>query len=376
MKHHVFLLGAYVAALSVLGLCMLYSTGFNPADADRFSSQLQWFGAALLLMPCLVKMDYAWLQRPAILFPLAGVSAVLLLAVFVPGLGLRTHGASRWVRGIGQPSEFAKPVVLLLLATALARRNQFQMGHLKSGFLQPALFGLVPALMIFAEPDWGTAILLALVTCALLLTAGARWLHLALSAAGVVSLLGILVIYNPVRWERLLVFLNPEAHRREAGWQVWQSLLAIGSGGGWGHFLDGSIHKFGFVPEQQTDFIFACIGEETGLWGTTLVVLLYAGISWSGLAIARQARERFGQLLATGCTTLIVLQAGLNLGVATSLLPNKGLSLPFVSYGGSGLLAMFVVLGLLGSVGWRARPQTAVAQPTPAAVQLRLRLSA
>ena len=370
MKNYVLLLGLCVAALSILGLTMLYSTIFKDSDAARFHSQLQWFGAGLLLLPGCVCLDYGWLQRRPVLYTLAGFCAVLLVAVFIPGLGIRTNGANRWIREVGQPSEFAKPVVVLLLAAALARLNPFKIGDLKTGFAQPALLGLVPALLIFAEPDWGTAILLALVTLLMLLTAGARWTHLAATVAVAALLLAVLVTYNPVRWERLLVFLNPEAHRRDAGWQVWQSLLAIGSGGWEGHFLDGSLHKFGYVPEQQTDFIFARIGEETGLWGSTLVVLLYAGILWCGLQIARQARERFGQMIAVGCTTLIVLQACLNLTVATSLVPNKGLPLPFVSYGGSSLLAMFLCLGLLGSVGWRARAARPVAHAQPGAVQL------
>lgn len=370
MKNCVILLGLCVAALSILGLTMLYSTIFKPPDAARFHSQLRWFGAGLLLLPGLVHLDYGWLQRRPVLYTLAGICAVLLVAVFIPGIGIRTNGASRWVREVGQPSELAKPVVILLLAAALGRINSFKIGDLKTGFIQPALLGLVPALLIFAEPDWGTAILLALVTLLMLLTAGARWAHLIVTVAGATLLLAILVTYNPVRWERLLVFLDPEAHRRDAGWQIWQSLLAIGSGGCEGHFLDGSLHKFGYVPEQQTDFIFARIGEETGLWGSSLVVLLYAGILWCGFNIARHARERFGQMIAIGCTALIVLQACINLSVATSLVPNKGLPLPFVSYGGSSLLAMFLCLGLLASVGWRARAPRPAAHSQTDAVQL------
>jgi cell division protein FtsW len=370
MKNHIIVLGLCVAALSILGLVMLYSTAFKEADAARFQSQINWFGAGLFLLPWFVLLDYGWLRRRLVLYTLAGVCAVLLVAVFIPGIGVRTNGANRWIRDLGQPSEFAKPVVILLLAAALARLNQYQVRDLKTGFLKSGLLGLVPALVIFAEPDWGTAILLALVTLLMLLAAGARWTHLTVTVLSALLLLATMVAYNPVRLERLLVFLNPEAHRRDSGWQIWQSLLAIGSGGWEGHFLDGSLHKFGFVPEQQTDFIFARIGEETGLWGSSLVVLLYAGILWCGLKIARQARERFGQLIALGCTTVIVLQAGLNLAVATSLVPNKGLPLPFVSYGGSSLLAMFLCLGLLGSVGWRARAEQTAARGQPAAVQL------
>jgi cell division protein FtsW len=263
-------------------------------------------------------------------------------------------------------------MVILMLAAALTQLEKFRLQDFRTGYLMALLLGFVPAGLIFIEPDWGTAVLLGLVTLALLLAAGARWSHLAVTVMAAAGLVAVLAMFNAVRLERILVFLDPEAYRRGAGWQVWQSLLAIGSGGLQGHFLDGSPHKFGYVPEQQTDFIFARIGEETGLWGTTLVVLLYAGVLCCGLQIARQARDRFGYFVAIGCTVLIVLQACINLAVATSLVPNKGLPLPFVSYGGSSLLAMFLCVGLLGSVGWRARAERRRSTPAPSAVQLLL----
>ena len=376
MRKHLIIFGLCVAALSIFGLVMLYSTSFNSAEALRFDSQLKWFGVGLILLPLLGWLDYGWLQWRPLNYALAILCVVLLVAVFIPGIGTQTNGANRWIRGLGQPSEFAKPVLIILLANCLAHHDKNKIRDLKRGYLIPLLLGLVPAILIFFEPDWGTAMLLGAVTLLMLLIAGARWSHLAVTVAIALTLLVVMVTYNPIRLQRILVFLDPEAHRRGAGWQIWQSLLAIGSGGLWGHFLDGSLHKFGYVPEQQTDFIFARIGEETGLWGTTLVVLLYAGILWCGLEIAKQARERFGHFLAVGCTTVIALQACINIAVATSLVPNKGLPLPFVSYGGSSLLAMFVCVGLLGSVVWRARPNfdlpRQVARVRPNAIQLLL----
>jgi cell division protein FtsW len=223
-------------------------------------------------------------------------------------------------------------------------------------FFLTLLLGGVPAFLIFAEPDWGTAILLGMLTFAMLLLAGARWPHLALTGFGLVSVFTLLLAYNPLRLMRFLIFLNPQAHEQGAGWQIWQGLIAIGSGGWRGHFLDGSIHKYGFVPEQQTDYIFTCVGEETGLIGTTLVLLFYLGVLRCGWHIMKQAGDRFGFFLAGGCTMVILLQAGLNIAVNTSLIPCKGLPLPFMSYGGSGLLAMFICAGLLGSVAWHSRP--------------------
>jgi cell division protein FtsW len=297
-----------------------------------------------------------------------------LVLVFIPGIRVQTNGANRWVRGLGQPSEFAKPAVIIVLASWFARRDKSEVQDLRRGFVIPLLMGLVPAVLIFVEPDWGTAILLGSVTFVMLALAGARWSYLAVTVAALGALLSVLLACNPIRLERLLTFLDPEAHRHGGGWQAWQSLLAIGSGGWGGHFLDGSLHKFGYVPEQQTDFIFARIGEETGLWGTSLVVLLYMGILYSGLQIMNQARERFGYFLAFGCTVMVVFQAWINLAVATGLVPNKGLPLPFVSYGGSGLFAMLACVGLLGSVAWHCNVDNSArstsAQLKPAATQL------
>jgi cell division protein FtsW len=357
MNKNLFIVGLCLAALSVFGLVMLYSTALDAADTQRFGLQIKVFGVGLILLALLVPHDYAWLQRPAVLYVFGGACALALIAVLIPGLGVQTNGSSRWIRGLGQPSEFAKPVVIVLVASWLARLDKNQVHDLKNGFLFPFLLGLVPAVLIFVEPDWGTAILLVGVTLLMLLVAGARWSLLAGTVAIAIVLLLVLAVFSPVRLERIMVFLDPEAHRRDFGWQIWQSLLAIGSGGLDGRWLDGSLHKFGYVPEQQTDFIFARIGEETGLWGSTIVVLLYSGIAWCGLQIARHARDRFGYFLAVGCTTLIALQASMNIAVATSMMPNKGLPLPFVSYGGSSLLGMFICAGLLGSVAWQSQTQ-------------------
>jgi cell division protein FtsW len=376
MRKHLIILALCVAALSILGLVMLYSTAFKPADIARCRAQLNWLGAGLILAPLLVRIDYGWFQRRSVIYTLAGAGLVLLVAVFIPGIGIQTNGANRWIRGLGQPSEFAKPVVIIMLAAWFARMGRSEVLDLQRGFVIPSLFGGLPALLIFAEPDWGTAILVGMLTLAMLMIAGARWSYLAITVTLAATLLLVLIAHDPIRWQRLLVFLDPEAHRHGTGRQIWNSLLAIGSGGLCGHFLDGSLHKFGYVPEQQTDFIFARIGEETGLWGTSLVVLLYVGILLCGLQILKRARDKFGHFLAAGCTTIILLQACINIAVATSLVPNKGLPLPFMSYGGSSLLAMSICVGLLGSVAWHASADHEWAQNParlkPAATQLHL----
>lgn len=354
MKRQLLVLALCVGVLSTLGIIMLYSTTFKAADVLRFRSQLICLCAGLILLPLLARCDYAWLQRRSLLYLLGGLCLVLLVAVFIPGIGLRVNGANRWIRGLGQPAEFAKPALVILLAAWFARPQKDEMQHRAKGFLIPLALGGIPAALVFAQQDWGTALLLGAITLAMLFIAGARSLHLGVTVLIVTGVMAIFLACDPIRLDRITVFLNPEAHRHGAGWQIWQSLLAIGSGGPWGSFLLGSLHKFGYVPEQQTDFIFARVGEETGLWGTSLVVLLYAGILICGFQIARQARERFGHYLAAGVTTVIVLQAWINMAVATSLVPNKGMPLPFVSYGGSSLLAMFICVGLLASVAWHS----------------------
>ena len=378
-KKLLLLLGLCVGALCLLGLVMLYSTAFTAKDQDRVHAQLIYLADGLVMAPLLVRLDYRWLQRRAVLYVLGGICLLLLVAVYIPGVGVQVNGSNRWVRGLGQPSELAKPVVILLLSAYLCRLNQWKAVMWKPGFLWPVLLGAVPAGLIFCEQDWGTATLLLLLTLTLLLISGARWQHLALTIIGALPVAAVLVAHNAVRLERIMVFLDPEAARHGAGRQVWQSLLAIGSGGMQGHFLDGSLHKFGYVPEQQTDFIFARIGEEMGLWGTSLVVLLFLGIFLVGLHTMKHARDRFGQFIAAGCTTVMALQACINMAVATSLVPNKGLPLPFMSYGGSGLLAMFVCAGLLGSVAWRVKDQKDEtenpARHPSAGVQLKLSLN-
>jgi len=373
------LLGLCVGALCLLGLVMLYSTAFTAKDQERVHAQLIYLAVGLVIAPLLVRLDYHWLQRRAVLYVLGGICLLLLVAVYIPGVGVQVNGSNRWVRGLGQPSELAKPVVILLLSAYLCRLNQWKAVMWKPGFLWPLLLGAVPAGLIFCEQDWGTATLLLLLTLTMLLISGARWQHLALTIISALPVAAVLVAHNAVRLERIMVFLDPEAARHGAGRQVWQSLLAIGSGGMKGHFLDGSLHKFGYVPEQQTDFIFARIGEEMGLWGTSLVVLLFLGIFLVGLHTMKHARDRFGQFIAAGCTTVIALQACINMAVSTSLVPNEGLPLPFMSYGGSGLLAMFVCVGLLGSVAWRAKEAKdeteAPTRPQTAGIQLKLSLN-
>lgn len=344
-----------VVALVALGMVMLFSASTGEARSSFWKMQPVWcvigLGACWMLAAV---GDYGWLRK---LWWLAWLAAIVLLAlVLVPGIGKYVKGARRWIELGGftfQPSEVAKVAVIIALAwygERFARQmNQWRRGWLYPGLLIAPIMGL-----IFLEPDWGTAILLAAVAAILLFLAGTRIDLLVLTGTAAGAGLAVLLTHNPVRQARWLAFLDLEKHKEGTGFQVWQSVTAIGSGGWEGKGLCDGRQKFGFVPELHTDFIFSLIGEELGFIGAVLVVVAFAGILCAGLFIARRARDTFGMLLAAGLTFLITLQAAINIGVVTSSLPSKGISLPFISYGGSSLVIMLACVGLLLNVARHA----------------------
>ncbi|MCX7868056.1 MAG: putative lipid II flippase FtsW, partial [Limisphaera sp.] len=290
-----------------------------------------------------------------VLTALGPAMKVHLALVLVPGIGIRVNGASRWL-GFGsvrlQPSEFAKLALILLIAWYGERRARQLMtlrGVVKPGLAVGVMLGLV-----FLEPDVGTTVLMAGLALALFLVAGVSWrLVLPAGLAGAAAV-GWYVWQDPVRAQRIFSWVALEETKQGTGFQPYQAMLALGSGGWTGLGLGNGRQKMGFVPEHHTDFIFAVVGEELGLVGTLLVLFLYVTVLWCGLWIALRARDTFGLLLAMGVTLLISMQAIINIGVVTSLFPNKGLPLPFISYGGSSLVVMLAAVGLLLSVARRA----------------------
>lgn len=355
MKVAVTTLAFCVAALLALGLVMLYSaTMTTSAGAHDLMMQIVWCILGFALCVTATALDYQLLKKLA--WPAYGFALILLAMVFAPLVGHASHGAHRWI-GRGhmtlQPSEFAKVALIVTLAW-FGDRNQRQMHTFKRGILIPMIIIGAILGLIFVEPDRGQTILLAAVSGAMLLIAGVRWrfilIPVALGAAGLVFSL----FHDSMRRGRISAWLHPEAHAGGAALQAQQAMIGLGNGGWCGVGLGNGLQKNGYLPEIQTDFIFANIGEELGLITTLFVVLSFVVIAICGIYIAMHSRDTFGFLLASGITFLISLQAAINIGVVTSALPNKGLPLPFISYGGSNLLAMLICIGLLFSVARHA----------------------
>jgi len=237
----------------------------------------------------------------------------------------------------------------------------------KRGIVIPAMFiGIILAL-VFVEPDRGTTILLGSVSAVMLIIAGVRWTYIAPPVMLALAGLGVSLARDPMRTRRIFSWLDLEAHKSGVGYQAYQAMIALGAGGWTGLGLGNGRQKMGFVPENHTDFIFSIVGEELGLVTTLLVVIAFVGVIVCGIYIALKARDTFGMLLGSGITFLVGLQAFINIGVVTSALPNKGLPLPFISYGGSNLLMMLIAVGILLSIARQSKggdTQIPVAQET------------
>lgn len=361
MKLAVTVLTFCVAALLSLGMVMLYSSSMADQVHDRqigahyLMLQLIWCAIGLGFCVTAATIDYRLLKKCA--WPLFALGLILVALVLEKHLGAVRGNARRWFSFHGvsfQPSEYARLSLIILLAW-YGDHFQRQMPTLKKGILIPGLIIGAMLVLIFREPDWGTTILMASVGGAMLIVAGARWKYFFPPViAGLCGLL-FLLWHNPLRMKRIFSWLYLEEHKSDTGFQTYQSILALGSGGWTGLGLGNGRQKLGFVPEHHTDFILAIIGEELGLIATLLILAAFVAVIFCGIYIARHARDTFGMLLATGITFLIGLQAMINVGVVTGALPNKGLPLPFISYGGSNLLAMLTCVGLLLSIARQGR---------------------
>lgn len=336
-----------VGALLSLGMVMLYSAMMVQAGARYLTSQMVWAFLGIIAASVAFFIDYQKLRKLAL--PLFVFATLLLIAVLIPGIGKNINGAQRWISKFGftiQPSELAKIATIIFLSLYCERYSR-QMGTFKRGVLIPAgILGVVLGL-VFIEPDVGTTLLVAAVSSVILLLAGLRLLFFVPPVVAGLLAVGLFIWHDPVRSDRIYSWLNLEETKQGKGQQAYQARSALGAGGLTGLGLGNGRQKLGFVPEHHTDFIFSIVGEELGLIASMGVVLAFVIIIACGVFIATRAPDKFGFLIASGITFMIGIQAFINIGVVTGVLPNKGMPLPFISYGGSNLVTMLFSVGLL-----------------------------
>lgn len=348
--------------LLIFGLIMLSSASSvisfqNFGDSYYYVKHQLVFGVLIgaILFYALSRIDYLYWKKIA--FPLMIGSIILLLLVFVPGIGAELLGAKRWISVGGvffQPSEIVKLTFLFYLAAWLETRAH-QVKELSTGlssFL--IMLGFLVAIIAVAQKDLGTTIVLTVIALSVYFVAGAPWKHLALIGGIGSVMLGVLIKLFPFRAERLTVFLNPELDPQGIGYHINQALLALGSGGWFGLGLGHSRQKFNYLPEASTDSIFAVIGEELGFIFSMVLIVLFLALVFEGLRIARNSPDAFGKYLAVGITAWIGFQALINIAAMLSLVPLTGIPLPFVSYGSSSLITMMAAAGILAAVSKQA----------------------
>jgi len=336
-------------ALAFLGLTILFSASASYKQGPYYYLNKQVTGVVLAVALAFVvsRIDLENMRR--YIWVIGGVSVVMLLLVLVPHLGITVKGSRRWL-GYGalrlQVSEFAKLAMVFCLAHYLTI-NQTRINEFKRGYLIPlAIIGSYAGLIIL-EPDFGTAALALVIGLIMLFLAGAQWRYIVPTVASAAMVFTVLVIHNPNRLRRFVAFLDVEGNKSAGTYQLYQSLAAFAAGGLDGAGLGQGRQQINFLPEAHTDFIFAVVGEELGLWFTLGVVVLFTIIFIAGLIHLRRAPNMFQFLLATGCLLLICLQAIINLGVVTGIFPTKGMSLPFISAGLSNLLLMGLLVGII-----------------------------
>ena len=338
--------------LVFLGLVMVFSASAVMAR-ERFGSpyaflskQLIWAVAGLAAMVVTMRLDYRRYKHPALVFSMMGLTTLLLISVFFLD---RSHNTHRWSHAGGfslQPSELAKPVLILFLAYFLEGRAK-AIDDVRNTLLPAAAPVLVLLGLIVLEPDLGTAIACAGIAACVFYVAGMRMRYFGYAFAASLVPLYFLIFHVSFRRDRILAFLNPYADRQRAGFHIIQSLIAVGTGGITGTGLMEGKQKLFYLPEPHTDFIFAVTAEELGLVGATLVVTLFAIFLWRGMRASWRTEDPFGRYLAVGITSMVVLQALINISVVLGMMPTKGIPLPLVSYGGSSLFVTLACVGVL-----------------------------
>lgn len=350
-----------VLVLCVFGLVMVGSASPVISMADYgstwaiFLRQVMWMGLGIVAMLAFSRIDYRKWRK--IRVPLLVVTLVLLVAVLTPGLGVTAGGSSRWI-GFGQfelqPSELMK-LALVVFAADLLTRRVAKLSDTKSVVIPVLIVVGVSALLILKQPDMGTAMVLCCIGFGMLFMGGVPMRPILKVLAGFIAAAIVIGLADPYRRDRILSFLNPGAHHSGSGYQVWQSLIGLGSGHLFGLGLGGGRQKWGLLPNAHTDFIFSVVGEELGLVGAVVLLGLFFFFAWCGLRTATRAPDRFGSLMAVGVTVWITSQALINIGAVIGVLPVTGIPLPFISFGGSSLVISLAASGILMNIAGHER---------------------
>jgi cell division protein FtsW len=344
----------FLATLLLVGasVVMVYSASALQS-MDKYQTpfyfllkQLAWVAIGLVLMLGAMRVDYHAYRRPALIWSLLGMTVAGLVAVF---FFPKINGTHRWVAmGFAslQPSELAKLAAIFFTAAILERRMH-RINDIGYALLPIGVMTVVLGMLIYKEPDFGTTVVLVLVVVALLFAAGLSYRYLIGAGLVLLPTAAAMILLSGYRAARMMAFLDPAKYALKEGFQLNQSLIALGSGGAIGKGLMAGVQKLFYIPEPHTDFIYAVIGEELGLIGTTVILGAFLVIAWRGLRTSLVASDRFGSFLALGITTMVACQALVNMSVVIGLFPTKGIPLPFVSNGGSSLVINMVAMGIL-----------------------------
>lgn len=350
-----------IMLLTAIGVVMVYSASSYKAFFDKstqdsmyfLKKQGLWALIGTFFMFCTIKVNYKKIRKYTKILMIICVVFLLIVFAFES-----TNGAQRWIRvgTVGfQPSELAKYIVVLYMARSIEVKGGRKIETLLYGVIPYLLVSGFYAGLVFAEKNLSIAAVIMIVTLIILYVSGAKIIHM-LGVVGLVGLGGIAgIIFEPYRMARFTSFLNPWADPKGSGYQLIQSLLALGSGGIWGMGLGKSRQKCYYIPEPHTDFIFSIIGEELGLIGCTVVVVLFVVLVWRGIVIAIKAKDTYGTLVATGITSVIAVQAIINIAVVTGAMPVTGVPLPFISYGGSSLVINMIAMGILLNISRQSK---------------------
>ncbi len=356
-------LSLLIIAISLMGLgiVIVYSASAILAtdrfgDGYYFLKKQALFGAfALAMMMVTMNIPYAFLKRLA--YPMLGASVLFLILLLIPGIGYRVGGSTRWIRLVNlsfQPSEFAKLVLIIFLAYFLEKKGD-RMRTFSLGFLPVLVISGTMIYLVMLQPDFGVALFLATMVFMLLFIGGVRMSYLVSTILAALPIIYLLITRVDYRYRRIIGFLDPWEDPSRTTFQMVQSLLAFGSGGLFGTGLGGGSQKLFFLPAPHTDFIFSVIGEELGLVGAAITLGLFTLFTIRGFRVALMAEDTFGTLLGVGITAMISMQVIINMGVVLGLLPTKGLTLPFISYGGTSLLVNAMGVGILLNISSTVR---------------------